>query len=84
MVSNKKINSQVFVSITYLAEFFECSTRTIHRMIERGVLPPLPGNQAGLGADKQGWFSPTFDEWMRRQAIRLDSQTISETAQVAG
>jgi predicted DNA-binding transcriptional regulator AlpA len=66
MLGDKTIMANSFISIGDKMTELGCSRRTVQRYIQRGALPPLPGNQKGVKA--QGWPRTYYDTWMQEAA----------------
>ena len=57
-----------FITIKDMAEERECNPRTILEWIQKGILPPLPGNQSGMRYNKRGWPKVYLDTWLKARA----------------
>lgn len=66
-----------FITKQALCRLFECSGRTIQRMIVRRDLPP-PTNMAG----KAVWHAGAFGAWLADAAKRKQAQVESEAARI--
>lgn len=61
-----------FISVADVANQRGCDCRTVMALAVRGILPPLLGNQCGLGPKQKGWTRTYWTEWFKQQARNQD------------
>ena len=57
-----------FISVADVALQRGCDCRTVIALSLRGILPPLLGNQCGLGPAQKGWNRTYWTEWFKQRA----------------